>query len=400
MIPPLASQEWCARSESDGAVPVQKCSEVSVTLRMDQRQVAARDSLGRKYFPRVWAVMGPKDGPRDSALTGPDGRNNLNSRYVGMANVPVCFRGDADLKWMCGLTGPEYWRTSAIPMIARIRTTPVCATSGPAVSVPIDYRKAYTVPLPTPEQPTNFSFYHRVMHPDGRGWLYMDGGWLQFPAKVGFNEDPPAGFLARFQAEVLDSMNRAYCQERVVLASKSEAADSGILVFIKDNVLAASFGGLVRDWWTGSITMDSSYLRKYGPQGAHHELSHAIPAVGHTCMWLSNMRTAGCPPVTSPTPIQKQDIAYVLSAEDLLALRREYNSDIGRAWVYNGEREERDEPWDAFYWVGADGLQGSLSAPGAPFASLSLAAIQSPPRRELPKNLIPRIVHEHFPRLK
>ena len=90
----------------------------------------------------------------------------------------------------------------------------------------------------------------------------------------------------------------------------------------------------------------------------------------------------------------------MLSAEDIIALRREYNTDIGRAWVMNGEHEERGESWDAFYWMNADGSQGSLSAPGAPIAALSLAALMSPPRRALPPNLIPRVIHDHFPRLK
>jgi len=391
----------CAKGESPGAVPVEKCGEVSVTLLLDQKQVVGFDANGNEYIPvGSWYVMGPDSGPRDSAQVGSDGLANLNSRYIGMGNVPVDFRGDAILKPSFGRTSPEFFWMQAVAMGSRVINTPVCATTGPAVAVTIDLdREGFTPPPSTWQIPQNLPLYIRTFAEGG--WFYHDGSWPELPVKVAFDSVIAPNDSARFWFQA-DSINRAFCQERIRPANRSEVDPGGIVVHFAFAVFAASVGGLPRDYRFGSVTVDTTVFsgERDAKEMLWHEFGHAVQSLGHECQYVSNMWSSCAPPGGVYPGIQKKDVAYPLWRERLVAIERKYNTRIALAWIHQGERRELnlpDLPEEPVVWINANGSFGTVSQPGQPMIQLSPASIQSPPKRPAPANLLPAVIHDRMP---
>lgn len=381
---------WCVTGTSGGAAPVQQCGQVSVALRIDQKRLIGFDA-DRNEHPCVgcWYVLGPS-GQRDSAQAGPDGVATLNSRWVGMLNAPADFRGDAVLKPSFGRTGPEYWATRAVAMGSRQLNTPVCATTGPTERVIIDLnREGFTLPPPYLDGGENIPLFIRTK--GANTWYYQDGSWPEFPVKVAFDSTISPADSVRFWAQA-DSLNRAFCQERIRPANRSEAKTNGILVFLQ-RAFAASAGGIARDYRYGSVIVDTTVFHDAKGVLLWHEFGHAVGAVGHECEYVSIMFSSCYPPFLG---VQKKDVAYMLWKERLVALERTYDTRIGLAWAHQGERRERELLEESVVWLTKDGSAGFISQPtGAislPSPAFALSSVREPPM-----NLFPALIVDHWP---
>src|SRR3989344_8269440 len=360
------THHWCVKAESEGAAAKEVCGEVSVILLTDRKRFEGFDADGNVHVPvGMWVAMGDTlpGVPRDSAQVGSDGFATLNSRYIGMGNVPVDIRGDAILKPSYGRTSPEYWATGAVAMGSRVINTPVCATTGPSEQILIDLdREGYTPPPSTWQIPQNLPLYIRTFAEGA--WFYHDVSWAQLPARVAFDSLIAPNDSARFWFQA-DSINRAFCQERIRPANRREGQSGGILVHFSQGVFAATVGGLPRDYSYGSITVDTMAFSR-SKEALLHEFGHAVPGLGHECQYVSNMWSSCAPPGGVYPGIQKKDVAYPLWRERLVAIERKYNSRIGLAWIHQGERRERRLPEEPVVWINANGSIGTVSKPDQP----------------------------------
>lgn len=391
-----------AVSTSPEAISVKDSATLRVVPLLKLQQIRGFDANGIEYIPvGMPVVLGDTlpGTPRDTSRVGADGLLKIYSRYVNMGNVPAHYLGDAVLKPSFGRTSSEFWASPAVVMGSRGINTPACATTGPSVAITIDLDREAYVRGPANVAPQDIPLYLRVQLQDNSSWVYHDGSQASFPTKVAFDSVITMSDSIRFWVQA-DSVNRAFCQERIRPGMLAEVqSQGGVQVHFSPNTASATIGGLPRDYIFSSITIDTVavWSNFYGGYALWHEFGHSVAGVGHECNFESNM-AYGCNAFSHG--ITKKDVGYMRWKELLVALERKYSTRIALAWVHQGERRERGLPEESVVWVTAEGGLGTVSNPAGPMVSLSLAALLAPAVREPPKNLFPRMIIERFPRLK
>ena len=366
---PVGTHSWCGIGTSSTGMTASNCGSSVVNLMLDTKKVVGFDANGNEYVPAgSWVIYGEGNG-KDSTQVGVDGSYSINTRYVGMGNVPVEFRGDNVIRPSFGRTSAEFFASPSIIMGSKVSNTPVCATTGPSKAISIDLEKAYT-PAPG-STPDNIPFYYRKVV--NGSWAYAVGGYKSWPVKEALDHTTSSSPITASDSTKsftnLDSLTKAFCTQVFIPANESDVrANGGVLLGVHAD---AGYSGNTPqlyqgDYLSGQVGFGSNNGFNFFVF-APHESIHAL-GFGHTCSWVSIMRSS-CPFATEDK-IMPEDVAYILYMKRVRELERKYNTRLSLSWMHQGERRAKLLTEESVVFVGADGSFETASVPGGAYVVL------------------------------
>jgi len=365
---PIGSHMVRVRGVSSSGMSAEDSSIVVVQPLVERSRWVGFDADGNEHTPvGVWVVYGPDVGPKDSTQVGADGFVSVNTRYAGLANVPVEFRGNTVVRPSFGRTGVEFHATIPTVVVgSRVLNTPSCATTGPSRAIVIDLEQVYAT---SPGPKDTSSFFRRGLSPDS-AWRYLVGSWPTLPQKVAFDSSLSATDSANFWAGA-DSLNRAFCATMIAPENKTQVLSSGGVEvrFVVNLISAGLVGGFSGDYARGSIVLDPVLMFSPWSQSwcnkssIWHELFHTN-GIGHTSAFESRMGPWGPDPLApGGCSIRHNDVAYLLYMRRVREFERKYDTRFSLAWMHQGERRTKGLREEIVGYVGADGRLGSVSDP-------------------------------------
>jgi hypothetical protein len=365
----------CAVVSDGNNGQVKDCSNVTVAPSMISGKVISPTVTGEYVPQNTYIVFGPEGGAQDSTKIGADGSYTLNTRYVGMGNVPVIVRGDLNVIPSLIRTSVEFFLNPTIIMVPRGFASPSCPTSGPSKVFPIDLEGAYAL------GGQNLSFFMRSRFDPANGdgtvkfpfFTYNVGSWKTLPIKVAVTAGDSTSFWIH-----ADSLNRALCMTTFVQAKQSEvSADVGITTVV-DNTRVADMA-YVSFWPAGDYKSGGVFFSQTATmrdrEGVQHELIHTL-GIGHSaCARIPSVMQWSCDGwIGNLPPIQREyDVVYITLMRRVRDLERKYNTRFSLAYAHQGEKVLlKNLPEDAVAYMNENGTFpiASIGNPAGPMVPI------------------------------